>query len=291
MSPPVREITLRANGLEFPALTAGEGPLLLCLHGFPDDPWSFEPQLAALPASGWQVVAPTLRGYDPRCLRGPYQPAVAARDVLALADALGAPTFSLYGHDWGAPVAYMTALLAPSRVRRLVGAAVPYGPGLPMALISNPEQQRRSWYLFFFQTRLAEVALPLGGFAFLDRLLRDWSPDHAPDPAWLARVREQLALPGVLEGALGYYRASFDPTLRDPDLSADENRLNLDPIEVPTLYVHGARDGCIGAEVSEGSEALFPAGYRRVVLAGAGHFVHREDPAGFHGALLAHLRA
>ena len=72
--------------------------------------------------------------------------------------------------------AYGAALAAPERVRKIVTAAVPYGPQVTAAFMTSYDQQRRSWYMFFFQTPFADAALPHDDFAFLERLWRDWSP-------------------------------------------------------------------------------------------------------------------
>lgn len=285
--------TVRANGLEVSYLEEGAGPLLLCLHGFPDCPRSFRHQLPAFAAAGYRVVAPYLRGYTPGSIPEPgsYQAAALGQDVLALIEALGHERAVVYGHDWGTSAAYAAALTDPSKVERLVTASLPYGPGIATALVTSPAQQRRSWYMFFFQTRLAEIAVPLSDFAFIEALWREWSPGAAIDPEELRAVKDTLAAPGVLSAALAYYRTAFDPRLRDPALDAIENRFGVDAITVPTLYLHGAADGCIGAEVSDGMESSFTGGFRRVLVPGAGHFVHWEDPATFNRAVLDFLAA
>ena len=99
-----------------------------------------------------------------------------AHDVVELVKSLGAGRATLLGHDWGAHAAYGAAVLAPEMFDRIVTLAVPYGPGLREAFVTSPEQQRRSWYIFFFQSRLAEAALAYDDHALVERLWRDWSP-------------------------------------------------------------------------------------------------------------------
>ena len=95
----------------------GEGPLALCLHGFPDHAHSFRFQLPALAAAGYRVVAPFLRGYAPTEVPndGPYQAAALAQDAVALIDALGQGQAVLIGHDWGAVAAHGAAIVAPEK--------------------------------------------------------------------------------------------------------------------------------------------------------------------------------
>jgi pimeloyl-ACP methyl ester carboxylesterase len=281
------EVTV--DGLVFPYLERGAGPLLLCLHGFPDSPRSFRYQLEGLAEAGYRVVSPFARGYARTNQRGSYQGARFGRDVVAMISALGHDDAVVLGHDWGASAAYAAALLSPARVKRLIAAAVPYGMGMPQALLMNPAQQRRSWYMFFFQSRLADAAVPFGDFAFIDALYRDWSPGFTLPDAEAAHLKGVLGTQGVLDAALEYYRVAFGTTRKDPALEAEESRLNADPIEVPSLYLHGRLDGCIGVEVTEGMAAFFPKGLEHVVIDGAGHFLHQEKPEAFNRAVLDFL--
>jgi pimeloyl-ACP methyl ester carboxylesterase len=74
----------------------------------------------------------------------------------------------VYGHDWGTAAAYAAALIDPGKIERLIVSAVPYGPGMPTALVMNPVQQRRSWYIFYFQSVLADLAVPLADQALYE---------------------------------------------------------------------------------------------------------------------------
>jgi pimeloyl-ACP methyl ester carboxylesterase len=271
---------VRANGLTFATLEAGEGPLVLCLHGFPDHARSFRHQLPALAAAGFRAVAPFMRGYAPSEVPpdGPYQSAALAQDAVALIRALGHDRAALFGHDWGAVAAYGAAVLAPERVTRLVTAAVPHGAAFPTALLTNYEQQRRSWYMFFFQTPFADAAVPFGDFRFLERLWQDWSPGWAYPPEEMAALKDTFRQPGVLAAALAYYRETLNPANQRPVLAEVQGRIAVSPVVVRTLYLHGARDGCVGAELLDGMEQLFPQGLETVIVPEAGHFVHQERP-------------
>jgi pimeloyl-ACP methyl ester carboxylesterase len=282
---------LRANGLRFATLEAGDGPLVLCLHGFPDHARSFRHQLPALAAAGFRAVAPFMRGYAPSDVPadGPYQSAVLGQDAAAMIEALGYRTAAVFGHDWGAAAAYGAAILAPERVARLVTAAVPHGPALPTAFMTSYEQQRRSWYMFFFQTPLAEMAVAHDDFRFLERLWSDWSPGWEWPAAEMAALKETFAQPGVLAAALGYYRQTLNPLLQRPELAELQGRTQMEPVPVPTMFFHGRRDGCIGVELIEGMAALFPAGLETVIVPDAGHFVHQEAPQVVNARLVEFL--
>jgi pimeloyl-ACP methyl ester carboxylesterase len=285
--------TVQTRGMTFAFLEEGEGPLVLCLHGFPDHARSFRHQLPALAAAGYRAVAPAMRGYAPTgpAPDGRYQTAALAEDAVALIAALGYDDAVLLGHDWGALAAYGAALAAPARVRKLVAAAVPYGPQVAGAFMTSYDQQRRSWYMFFFQTPFADAALAHDDFAFVERLWRDWSPNWTVPRDEMAALKDTFRQPGVAEAALGYYRAMFNPALQDPALAALQSRMMIDPVDVPALMLQGANDGCIGAELVEGMAAFFPRGLRTEVVSGTGHFLHQEDPVRVNALILDFLRS
>jgi pimeloyl-ACP methyl ester carboxylesterase len=271
--------TVRANGLTFHYLEAGRGPLVLALHGFPDTARSYRHQMRALAADGYRVVAPFMRGYAPTDAPADasYQSAALVQDALALIDALGPEPVVLMGHDWGAVAAHGAAALAPEKIAKLVTIAVPHGGSLGRAFVANPEQQRRSWYMFFFQMPYAEAAVAHDDFAFVERLWKDWSPGWDIPKPELDAVKATFRQPGVVRAALNYYRHTFGAGPAVPALEDIARRMS-GPIRVPTLYLHGARDGCIGAELTAGMESAYAGGLEKHVLDGAGHFVHQEKP-------------
>jgi pimeloyl-ACP methyl ester carboxylesterase len=268
-----------------------DGPLALCLHGFPDHAPTWTGLLGDLAAAGFHAVAPWMRGYAPTAVPadGLYQTGALSLDALALADAL-APADRpavLVGHDWGAICAYGAVVHRPERFQRLVAMSVPHRASLAGRLLTTPAQLKRSWYMFLFQLPLAGMAVAASDYALIDLLWRDWSPGFEPPAGHLQGVKEALAAPGGLDAALGYYRALLDTTRHDPRLTAVEAAAN-GWVPVPSLYLHGADDGCIGAEmvVPDELKALFPGGLEAEVLPGLGHFLHLEDPGRVNGRIV-----
>lgn len=288
----IEKVTLQANGLDFPALAAGSGPLVLLLHGFPDGPETFSPQLTALEAAGYRAVAPTLRGYAPSAqpADGDYHAIRMAEDVFAVADALGAPRAHLVGHDWGATIAFAAAGLAPDRLASLTVVAVPHPARFGEAYLADPGQQARSAYVLAFQNPQAEAMISADGFAYLERLWRSWSPGWAIPVEALGAMRATFARPGVPGAALAYYRQALDTA---SVAGAATQALFASPVRVPTLGIAGDEDGCISADVFVGAmrDGDFPAGLRVERVAGAGHFAHREAPGRVNAALLDWLAA
>ena len=274
----VRSATVRANGLQFGVLEAGSGPLALCLHGFPDAAYTWRHLLPALAGAGFHAVAPFMRGYAPTAVPadGAYHLGALVADAVALHEVLGGDGDAvLIGHDWGAEAAYEAAAFAPDRWRRLVTLAVPPA-ALDEVLFSDYEQLKRSFYLFMFRdpAGLAETAVARDDLAFLDKLWRDWSPAFQPGEH-LARVKDCLRQPANLAAALGYYRAAVD----------QEAAARQAP--QPTLYLHGARDGCIGVDLVRGAERLLAPSSRMIVIDEAGHFLHLEEPGQVNDHILS----
>jgi len=278
--------TVRANGLEFGCLSAGpsDGPLALLLHGFPDTPHSWRHLSAALAGTGHRVVAPYMRGYAPTSLApdGAYQTGALAADANALHEALGGDESAvLIGHDWGAAAVYGALSAAPERWRRAVTMALPPVSALFGGFFSY-EQLKRSFYIFLFQTPLAETALDDG---FVAGLWRDWSPGHEED---LSPVLAALGAPENKAAAIGYYRAMLDPSLHLPRYAAEQEAAGAVG-RVPLLYLHGADDGCLGADVIGLEGGLLdhlPPGSKTGLIQDAGHFLQVEQPEKVNEAVL-----
>jgi pimeloyl-ACP methyl ester carboxylesterase len=275
-----RTIKVTANGLEFACFTDGpeDGPLALCLHGFPDSAHTWRHLLPELAAAGFHAVAPFLRGYAPTAVPadGRYQVGALVQDSNALHQVLGGgPDAVIIGHDWGALAAYGAVAHEPDRWLRAVTAAVPPTASIGMSLLSYAQLQK-SWYMFFFLSPLAEAALPLDDYDFIDNLWRDWSPGY--DGKWdVARVKESIGDPERIVAAIGYYRAMWDPTLQVPEL-ADEQTAALLPTPKPTLYLHGRDDGCMLLSSIDSPLQYMADGSAFEVVDDAGHFLHVERP-------------
>jgi len=271
---------VKANDVEFSYLEAGPdgGPLALCLHGFPDSAHTWRHLLPALGDAGYHAVAPWMRGYAPTQVPadGRYQTGALAADAGALHETLGGDGRAvLIGHDWGAAAATGAAVHEPTRWSRVVTMAVP-----PLAAMASSfftyAQLKRSFYIFVFQTPLAEAAVSLDDHAFIDGLWADWSPGY--DASWdVARVKEAIGGPDNLTAAIGYYRAMFDPTLQDPVYAAAQAATAGTPPQ-PTLYLHGADDGCLARDAVGDVLPFLSPGSEQVTVADAGHFLQVEQP-------------
>jgi pimeloyl-ACP methyl ester carboxylesterase len=280
----LHEGSVTANGLRFGTLAAGDladesAPLALCLHGFPDSAWTFRHLLPELAAAGFRAVAPFMRGYAPTDVPadGRYQTGALVADATALHEALGGSSDAvLVGHDWGAITAYGAGAFAPDRWRRIVTMAVP-PPQSAASAFFDYDQFKRSFYVFLFQTPLAELAVGADDLAFIDRLWADWSPSYDGHED-LPRVKAALHDAANVSAAIGYYRALLDGSTHGEEL-APQQAAAAQTGPQPTLYLHGSEDGAFGVDSVEGSAAHLAPGSRAEVIDGTGHFLHLERPA------------
>ena len=286
----MRNGQVKANGVSFAFLEDGpsDGPLALCLHGFPDTAHSFRHLLPALAGAGYHAVAPWLRGYAPTSLAadGVYHQAALGADACALHEALGGDERAvIVGHDWGAFAVYCAAPYQPERWHRAVVLAIPPPAAMAQTFLTY-DQFRRSFYVFLFQLPLGDLALNVEELRFVERLWADWSPGY--DAAWdVSRVKESLCDPERRSAALGYYRSMFGTVATPPEYEAVQAAVAAPP--QPTLYLHGDDDGCMALPPDLDVEPMLSPGSVVRRVAGAGHFLHVEKPDEVNALVLEFL--
>lgn len=310
------------NGIRIHSVEVGDGPLVLFVHGFPESWYSWRHQLNPVAEAGFRAVAIDVRGYG----RSSAPPSIEAyrmtqhvRDNVALVQALGADDAVIVGHDWGAPIAWNSALLRPDVFRAVAGLSVPFAPAGPtrpsdafrmmggdeefyIEYFQQPgraeaelEADVRRWLLgFYFSISGSAPSMFVGsgtvgtiprGAKMLDRFSY---PDEGAWPAWMSESDLDVYA-GEFErtgftGGLNRYR-NVD---RDwEDLCAFTGR----PIEVPALFVGGSKDGPTiwGAPQIERFPQTLPRLFRSVVLEDCGHWTQQERPAEVNAHLLEFL--
>jgi pimeloyl-ACP methyl ester carboxylesterase len=273
----MERIALTVGDLVFDALADGpaDGPVVLALHGFPESAAEWTHVLPRLATAGYRAVAPNQRGYSPRARPAgvaAYHIDHLVTDVVGMADALGADTVDLVGHDWGALVAWAVADRHADRVRTLTIVSVPHPRAFAAARRDDPDQVARSYYIDGFK---ADPAAHEPFLADDAALLRAALAEAGPDI--VAEHVRVLADPGALDAALHYYRAW------DDDLDS------VGPIAVPTLFVWSTDDVALGRVAAEGTVEWVTDRYRFEVLDGLSHWIPEVAPETLSDLVLDHL--
>ncbi len=253
---------------------AGEGPLVVLLHGFPEFWFSWRFQISALAAAGFRVVAPDMRGYN--LSSRPLE--VAAYDIDRLAGDIrdlirerGADQAYLAGHDWGAAVAWATAMNHPEVVKRLAILNVPH-PRRMLRGLRRPRQLLKSWYMFFFQIPwLPERAVRARRWWFFRYGFEHDARPGAFTPQDIADYIAAWSQAGATTGMINYYRGIFR---RSPA----QTQARIRPILAPTLVIWGERDRYLGAELAAPDPIDVPNLEGVVRLPQASHWVHHDEP-------------
>ncbi|SOC47548.1 Pimeloyl-ACP methyl ester carboxylesterase [Blastococcus aggregatus] len=272
---------ISANGISLHAAEAGEGPLVLLLHGFPQFWWTWRAQLTALAEAGFRVVAPDLRGYgaSDKPPRG-YDLPTASSDVAALVRALGERDAVVVGHDWGALVAWTMAALHPRTVRRLAVLSMAHPRRLRAGMADAAQRRAFRYFLGAQLPRLPERRLTRDDDDPVADLLRTWSgPDwaHTADFAEsVDRYRAAARIPQAAYSSMEYFRWAGRSQLR-PDGLRYARRMAA-PITAPTLQLHGALDPCVLPDTARGSGRYVAGAYEWRELPGLGHFLPEEAP-------------
>jgi pimeloyl-ACP methyl ester carboxylesterase len=308
-----------ARGLRMHIAEAGTGPLVLLLHGFPECWYSWRHQLAALAQAGYHAVAPDQRGY---CRTGgpdavdQYTMLHLTGDVVALMDALGEPQAVVAGHDWGAPVAWHSALLRPDRVRGVIGLSVPYRPrgSRPPIAAMRSMYGDRFYIVYIQQPGVADAELAADPRQTFTRMLRSASgegpatgrapvvpegggfldmsaaapPGASALPAWLTSEDIDVFVAEYRDAGftrpLNWYR-NID---RNWELTAAWHHA---PVTVPALFIAGDRDLVIGAgQTLPRLREVAPGLRDAVLLSGCGHWTQQERPDEVSEAMISFIR-
>ncbi|MEM7433923.1 MAG: alpha/beta hydrolase [Myxococcota bacterium] len=269
------------TGIAYRAFGSLDDPCVVCLHGFPDIPRTWASLAEVLVAQGRRVVAPWLPGYAPSSLVGPLDPLSVADRLLAFIDEIsdGSPVH-LVGHDWGAICAYPMLYKRPELFRSAAVLAIPHLGAIEANIPDAPRQLLRSSYIALFQIpAIPEWLLRARDYALIERLWKIWSPGFDPGNDYFADLKGCLGRSA--SAPLAYYRALRSPSV----IRRFRVMIAGDPIPVPTLYLHGERDGCMAVGLGAGQEKYFSAMFETVHLAEAGHFLHLERPSEVNEAI------
>jgi pimeloyl-ACP methyl ester carboxylesterase len=306
---------IETNGIRLRTVVAGQGPLIILLHGWPQCWYLWRHQIDPLVAAGFQVAVPDQRGYGgsdaPQEIEA-YDILHLTGDVVGIADALGHSTCIVIGHDWGAPVAWNTALLHAERVRAVVGMSVPYFRW-PAGLFTQQENfGDEFWYMVYFQKPgVAEAELEVDVRRTLRMIhfsLSGSAPEHlffTPKPStagFLDGLIDPQELPrGMTQEDLDYYVAQYQQSgfrgglnwYRNLDRDIEVTpQLEGKKILQPALFLAGEKDLVLkfpGMNLDT-MRALVPNLQGCIIVPGAGHWVPAEYPEEVNKSLLDFLQ-
>jgi pimeloyl-ACP methyl ester carboxylesterase len=256
-----KEGFVESSGVKLHYVTAGEGPLVVLLHGFPDYHYTWRDQMPAL-AKHFQVVALDLRGYNksdkPEGVEN-YAMDKLIADVAAVLKHFKQKKAVIVGHDWGGAIAWGFATAHPEQVDRLVILNLPHPNGLRRELANNPEQQKNSAYARNFQK-------PDAAKQVKPELLVFW----VKEPEARKKYLEALGR-SSMEGMLNYYKANYP---REPYKAGEA----LPPVKCPVLMIHGLKDQYLLPGALNDTWKWVEKDLTLITVPGAGHFVHRDKP-------------
>ena len=252
-----------SDGVRIHYALAGEGPLVVMVHGFPDYWYSWRHQMDAL-KDRFRVAAIDQRGYNlsdqPKGVESYAMPLLAG-DVAAVIAAEGAEKAIVVGHDWGGAVAWNLAMARPGLVDLLIILNLPHPNGLARELANNPAQQANSQYARNFQKPDAHRALTAEGLA-------GWVADEETRARYVEAFERS-----DFEAMLHYYKANYP--------RADAGDAGLAPpsppkVQMPVLMFHGLDDQALLPAALNGTWNWLERDLTLVTVPGAGHFVQQD---------------
>jgi len=312
----IKHRTVKTNGINMHIAEAGEGPLVLMLHGFPELWYSWRHQIPALAEAGYHAVAPDVRGYGQSDAPQPIE-AYAMREHLADAtgvlDALGAETAVVLGHDWGAPMAWNAAVLHPQRFRAVVALSVPFlqrSPAPPTQLFKQIFQDNFFYMLYFQEPGVAEAEFEKDPKRSMRLFLFAASGDDTSEGAgfagkkkgdqFLAGMLEPEKLPAWLrQEDIDYYAQEFARTGFRGGLNRYRNmdrdweqlpELAGATVQQPALFIGGEKDGVLRFTSMDAMKQNVP-NLRGTVMLPCGHWTQQERPAEVNAALIKFLKS
>tara|TARA_B100000686_G_C16686127_1_gene914912 strand:+ start:412 stop:1326 length:915 start_codon:yes stop_codon:yes gene_type:complete len=273
---PIDREFIEANGLRFEVDTCGSGDILaLCLHGFPENSFSWRYQLPMLAKKGFKAWAPNLRGYGnsskPVGIHS-YSLENLMADVAALIDVSRCKNIVLIGHDWGAVIAWFFTMRKIRKLDRLIICNVPHPA--KMDLRRNWSQLRKSWYIFFFQLpRIPEMILGAKNAKLVGQMIKRSSSSPSMFPSEVIdKFTESASQPGSLEAMINYYRG----LIRGGGMRR-QAQLGFPLIDIPTLMIWGEEDVALSKKTTLGTDE-FVTDLTLRYLPRVSHWCQQEQP-------------
>jgi pimeloyl-ACP methyl ester carboxylesterase len=287
--------TLKTSLLEISYRDDGplDAPVILLLHGWPDDASTWDAISPVLNTAGFRTIAPMARAFGGTRFLAPEtarsgNTAMLALDAIALLDGLDVDRFAIAGHDWGANIAEMLAVGWPERVQRMATFSTP--PRLGGLKTPPFWHARLQWYHWLQATERGAQAVRDDPKGFARIMWETWSPAGWFDEATFERVSASFESPDWAQVTLHSYRSRWDEA--DPDPASkwlDDKVRATKTLSLPTIYVHGEEDGVNPPKSAETIHEKYTGPFERIALPGVGHFPTREAPDVVAARLVQHF--
>ena len=290
--PALKRVEAGVLDIAYVEMGPGDGPVVLLLHGWPYDIYSFVDVAPKLAAQGYRVIIPYLRGYGATRFLSPStfrngQPAALAQDAVALMDALHIDRAILAGFDWGARTADIVAALWPGRVKGLVSVSgYLIGSQAAGKVPLPPEAELQWWYQFYFATERGQLGYEKYRRDFAKLIWKLASPKWLFDDATFDRSAPAFDNPDHVAIVIHNYR--WRQGLADGERKYDEieQRLAAAPvIAVPTITMEGDANGAPHPPPSAYAGKFSGKYAHRLISGGIGHNLPQEAPQEFARAV------
>ena len=275
------QLYFKQGTLTFSAQAMGDGPIVLCLHGFPDNAGSYRHQLPAFAEAGYRAISLTLRGYEPSSIPidGDYTMETIATDILAVIDSLDIGPVHLVGHDWGAAVGWALAGKYPQHILSFFALSVPNLSAFSKAIKEDQAQYKMSNYARLFQLRgIPEWVIKRKNLEIFRKNCWYLSSEEEKQ-AYIDLYKEKRALTCTLN----WYRRNWS---RMKKLAL---QFKNEAISVPTTYIWGNKDSSVGRFAAEQTASYMKGAYQFIELE-ASHWLIQEKKKAVWQALSKHFK-
>lgn len=262
---------ITSNGVKLHYVTAGEGPLMLMLHGFPEFWYSWRYQISEF-AQNYKVVALDMRGFnksDKPKEQSDYRVDILVKDIEGVIKGLGYEKCTIIAHDWGGLIAWMFAYAHPEMVEKLIALNTPH-PAKFVEGLKTPQQLLRSSYVFLFQLPfIPELLIQAADYQFIEQAFKGMAVDKSAfSKSDIDTYKNATAKRGALTAMLNYYRNLFKGKIFNQ---------NWGILKIPTLMIWGENDTALGKELTYGTE-LYVEDLKIKYIPNCSHWVQQEKP-------------
>jgi pimeloyl-ACP methyl ester carboxylesterase len=290
---PLKKIDAGVLSVAYAEDGPANGPVVLLLHGWPYDIYSYVDVAPVLASAGYRVIIPFLRGYgDTRFLSDATprngQPAALATDIIDFMDALKIEKAVVGGYDWGGRTADILAAIWPERVKALV-AVSGYLIGSQEAnrMPLPPKAELEWWYQFYFTTERGRLGYDKYRHDFAKLIWKLASPKWNFDDATYDRSAKAFENPDHVAITIHNYRWRLELAQGEPKFDTLEKRLAQGPtIGVPTITMEGDANGAPHPDPKAYAKKFTGKYEHRLINGGIGHNLPQEAPREFAQAII-----